>query len=480
MSTHPQGSAPSQGLERTNLQEARSARPQETGTHPQETHTEGSKSTHPQGSAHSHGHGSKRTNLQEARSAADDSHSDCQSSFEQKKHHISVIQNETLYAVDPLTNYTLSLTTSRQIFQLSSGSHFALQECDHIGNLVNKYVIIEKIDKQLREGSIMVPACSCARSTVQKKRIKETKLDLCLPQALKWRDREVEKSCIHTKAFMVLLPTLDVSDRLDICDDMEMSEDNSDMIDQLNLDPFLVAVYVANERDYGIIEKARSTARRKYKCLTCTSETFICSHVSVYEQWLLNEGMENDYDGFVNDLLQGNPSSESLGTDEFECITTEKYPYPHTTQMAETFSMIENRFIDFPSCLVPSQPECRCMHGNEFNDSNPVEQGWLLNDEATIYTKYRKVPVTVYYRPTNECDCRYYYQGTRDLLLNIDNKTLVYMPYKIEYLHDCVEGKMPVAAHIRSVKRTAFNLAGTNYDTVPYKLFSKAFNAAIR
>ena len=324
----------------------------------------------------------------------------------------------------------------------------------------------------------MVPTCSCERSAIQRVRIKETSLDICLRAAVQWRDKEVQRSCIHTKAFMLLLSSVNADSESYDCDDDGIPEEGNDMIDQLNLDPLLVAVYKADNKDYGIIEKARVTARKKYKCLTCSSDIFSCSHVEAYERWVLDEGV--DECDPVNDLLQGN--GESVGEGEFECVTHAKYPYPHTATMAERYSMIENRFADLPSCLVPEQPDSTCMHGNRFDDRNPVEQGWVQHIDASIYTKYRKLSATVYYRPTNncECDCRYFYQGTQDLLLNLDNETLIYMPYIIEYLHDCVEGKMPVAAHIRSVKRTAYNLLGSDCDTVPYKIFSRAFNAAIR
>ncbi len=54
------------------------------------------------------------------------------------------------------------------------------------------------------------------------------------------------------------------------------------------------------------------------------------------------------------------------------------------------------------------------------------------------------------------------------------------MPYIIQYMHDMHEGTMPMIARLKSVKRTAFNLAGNDVSTLSYYLFRRAFYCGTR
>ena len=93
----------------------------------------------------------------------------------------------------------------------------------------------------------------------------------------------------------------------------------------------------------------------------------------------------------------------------------------------------------------------------------------------TIADKHR----TVYYRPTEgDCSCQLFYDGQEDLLFNVDNRHLFYYAFLLQYLHNMVEGRNPLASYLRSCERTIATQSNTK--PVKIKLLRQAWNAFAR
>lgn len=97
--------------------------------------------------------------------------------------------------------------------------------------------------------------------------------------------------------------------------------------------------------------------------------------------------------------------------------------------------------MKLPTVLVPVH-----IPGNYFSNRDPISSGWEVSSEVIVY-KYSATIMSsdrkLYYRLTEGCDCKLYYDGQEDLLFNLDNKHLFYYGMLFQYLHLMIEGKNP-------------------------------------
>ena len=119
-----------------------------------------------------------------------------------------------------------------------------------------------------------------------------------------------------------------------------------------------------------------------------------------------------------------------------------------------------------------------CKPGNPWDTHDPVSNKWISSKGAVIYKESMTIADkhrTVYYRPTKgDCSCQLFYDGQEDLLFNIDNRHLFYYGFLLQYLHNMVEGRNPLASYLHSCERTLATQSNTK--AVKIKLLRQAWN----
>ena len=197
----------------------------------------------------------------------------------------------------------------------------------------------------------------------------------------------------------------------------------------------LIAVYCKNTDTYGIL----SETARSVKYVTCRQKVTTCVHVSWYKSNATEQGFTL-------------PIRTEMG---LRCISSQPVPYPLKESDKEVFEKYTVHG-SFPRQLIPDYSQSNlCEHGYRFNEGDPVDAGWIANAEATTITKHASAPVVTYYRPTTgKCSCRQYYDGRRELLLNLDNRRIFPYNWLFDILHDTQETRYLLAAAFRSANRT--------------------------
>ena len=97
-----------------------------------------------------------------------------------------------------------------------------------------------------------------------------------------------------------------------------------------------------------------------------------------------------------------------------------------------------------------------CIHGNPYSSENPISAGWVISNDVIVHKFSSSImlpEMKLFYRKAIGCDCKLYYDGQEDLLLNLDNHHLFYYDMLFQYLHIMIEGKNPLAVFHRSLLR---------------------------
>ncbi len=374
-------------------------------------------------------------------------------------------REEVVCRVEPITAYAHNAVLSGRVFTLSTGVHFAFPDTGPDGSLKNTYRILERVSFQCAEYTDYIYVCDCPESYVQTSRIKETNTAhfKCRNALRDFISHEKMVSCIHSKALEKIgLKTLCLPD--DYPKAAIPAENGEPIIDQLSATPLSVAI-CDYRGEFGIV----SLKRKKLRCTACRE--YECYHITVYKAWMQKEGLTDEF------LTQSTDKEVS-----YDSVTSTKLPYPFTEKMRQCFFEYECGVRQLPTNLVPDVPSHTCPCGNKFDTSDPVSKNWLLPKKGMIRKKFFSTECQVYYRPTlnTPCQCRYYYQGDDDLLFNVDNVNVFYVPYLFDYLHDSYEARVPLQAHFRSSKRTVQILSPSNDHVIPYHVMHKAFNSFIR
>ncbi|KAI8487142.1 hypothetical protein Bbelb_349400 [Branchiostoma belcheri] len=249
--------------------------------------------------------------------------------------------------------------------------------------------------------------------------------------------------------------------------DEDESEDSA--VEQLQTEPFLAAVHD------GILK--RQGEGGKLSCVTCSSRVTSCTHVSTYKEWCKGRDVDPD--------LVFTASSEP----KFEFVSTSPVPHPWTQEMKEKYHRYADHTETFPRYLVPDVPSGECSHGHAWDDRDPVVHQWIQHAGVCIYTcdstltdfvtpDGKRHPRIVFYRPTvGDCGCRQYYDGSSDLLHNIDNRTMMFFGFLFDYLHSMV-GRQPLRTTHRVCNST--RSVCSFFKMIPYETLRRGWNSWAR
>ena len=196
-------------------------------------------------------------------------------------------------------------------------------------------------------------------------------------------------------------------------------------VDFLSLDPLLVAVNDGSS--FGLLGHKRTS---KLKCLICSSH---CDHLHYFHEWCEENNAPIE--------LHQDLSSTGSAAPDYSILSKRDIPYPLPEPLKLLHDRHERGQQEFPLQLIPHVEEgCMCTHGNLWDCSDPISNKWIAHKGVKIYKESITIydsQQTVYYRPTTgECDCKLFYDGQTDLLLNLDNKHMFYYGFLFQYLHN--------------------------------------------
>ena len=85
------------------------------------------------------------------------------------------------------------------------------------------------------------------------------------------------------------------------------------------------------------------------------------------------------------------------------------------------------------------------------NSKNDITIEMLL---AKLYLPFFSQDIVIHYRPADGCECKQFYDGCSDMLLNLDNKNIYPHLWLFDILHNTQETHFSLHGAYRSVNRT--------------------------
>eukprot|EP00117_Sycon_ciliatum_P000794 scpid26853/ scgid5007/ len=332
---------------------------------------------------------------------------------------------------DPFLYFVDNLKRERGYFILPFDPHIiACQDHKDGGALVAHYVLLT----QHRFAEHVLYGCSCTMAVAQAQRLDALSGDGTATSA--FLKEEEKLYCWHAKAIDKLVSSI-VS---------EASPPDCRVV-IVRTSPLLGCV--AAGTGYGIVAIRRS----RTACLVCHAFVHACKHVKAFKEWQHDQAIEPEEDG---DCEGGD--TEPMGP---ACISSEKIPYPLTSELKEKFLGYKDGRSKRPFLLVPSLGGS-CANGFSWSESDPVQQGWLVSNCRLVTIgavlqfgyndKREQQKCAVYFTQcTGPCACRKTYDGQVDGYLNVNNKYAVDYELLMLQLHLFLEGRSPLATTHRYV-----------------------------
>ena len=184
----------------------------------------------------------------------------------------------------------------------------------------------------------------------------------------------------------------------------------------IHLTPKLISVYCDRDESYSIL----SHSEMQVKCLKCQDKVTACLHVRVFTEY----GGKN-----------ADPVAEPRLPKIFSAISTD--PIPYTLETDKDIEIAQGYIGSdrpYPKELIPEfKEDLVCKHGNKFDKDVTVEM-----PKAKLHLPFISKAVSIYYRPAKDlvCECKQFYSGRDDLLLNLDNLHVFPWVWLFDILHD--------------------------------------------
>ena len=228
-------------------------------------------------------------------------------------------------------------------------------------------------------------------------------------------------------------------------------DDTSDETNMWIVSPNLFGIYDKYDGSIGLVNKSKNGG--KITCFVCNDTK--CRHVKIYRANTVTE----------------------LQEDNFSCLSSNKIPYPMVQE--EKYKYL----TQYPQHLVPKYSRSNtCKHNRRFNDDCPIENRWVASDKSYIYDARHNTHCIVYYRPTrgDECECRQFYDGRDDLILNLNNTKLFSYAWLLDILHYTQETRFPLHAAFRAVNRSREEYGLELLKEYMYNHLRNAYNCYLR
>ena len=182
---------------------------------------------------------------------------------------------------------------------------------------------------------------------------------------------------------------------------------------------------------------------------------------------------------------QSNPMvnmEEEMRLHQVKGVSRRKIHLPYsTTEKIRMDQLRRDGYSKMRNLVPPYDPNEKCSHMIEFSQDDPIEKGWIMNDDANLVIRGFTYSVTVYYRKTDRCTkgCKQEYDGREDFILNLDNKWLFSHTLLLELPVTQVQNKDNIFS---SVKASAGldKLCGIRMNRNDSKRQLEAYNCFIR
>ena len=214
----------------------------------------------------------------------------------------------------------------------------------------------------------------------------------------------------------------------------------------------LIGIYENANNSYSIL---RHTPE-EIKCLKCKPNVTSCVHTIAFDKY------------------KPTPSQANIRSPHtFKSVSTEMIPYQFAAKEdIETVTGYLTGMKKYPTHLIPTYDEAKmCEHGYFFSDQ------YKKLCKAELHLGHFSITCEVYYRPAlGNCQCKQYYDGRSDLLLNLDNQHLYPYVWMIDILHKTLETQFTLHAQFRSARRTMI-MCGQGNLQMNYEDLRRAYNA---
>lgn len=169
-------------------------------------------------------------------------------------------------------------------------------------------------------------------------------------------------------------------------------------VDILSITPFQVAVY--DGTSYEMVVRVHYGSQVHFRCTSCSTHSRSCDHVSTFQEWT------EETEAGSQLLIQDHDDSPEV----YSSISKKKIPYPLPDGLKVLHDQYESG-LPFPEHLIPPyDPARRCVHGNPFEDADPVTSQWIACEQPTIYKASTSITTEgrkVYFRPAHgQCSCK--------------------------------------------------------------------------
>ena len=170
--------------------------------------------------------------------------------------------------------------------------------------------------------------------------------------------REQSGYCLHIRSLLTLSsPTFEIVANTD--------DPESPTVDILSVTPFRAAIY--DGECYGLVVRNTYGSKVQYRCMSCDRKSRRCSHVASFLEWAEQQGYQF--------LLENEEESDI--EPNYPSVSSQKISYPLNKTQQELHDRYKSGTA-FPDHLIPPyQPEKTCIHGNKFDDEDPVISGWV-------------------------------------------------------------------------------------------------------
>ncbi|XP_078000664.1 uncharacterized protein LOC144453266 [Glandiceps talaboti] len=299
---------------------------------------------------------------------------------------IQVVSSEKEYPSNPYSEYLHQLRVVKKVWKLASGYGYVIADCEKATGILlkEKYCVVEQqlvqlsncLSWQTNTDYLVKKAQQRLYFLRRLKKIDETKSAIllkcsCEERINDWNAKvkgdfqqliaaEVAHYCVHAKAiqsqiFMLSatsLPTQDIP-----------------CVQQLQNMPLLSAVTMDQVH---LVYLKNTSGGKKLACKTCKHGVTSCEYVGMYRTWLDD-----------NDISVPESRNDVPRTSNFKHITYERIPYPLSEKLQDVYDRQVDGDAPFPEYLIPQIPESGkhsfCEHGCEWDDGDPVVNGWICD-----------------------------------------------------------------------------------------------------
>ena len=173
---------------------------------------------------------------------------------------------------------------------------------------------------------------------------------------------------------------------------------------------------------------------------------------------------------------------EEMRLHHLKAVSRRKIHLPYSsTEKIRIDQLRWGSYSKMHNLVPPYDPNEKCSHMIGYSQDDPIEKGWIMNNDANLIVRGCTYSVTVYYRKTDHCaeGCKQEYDGQEDFILNLDNKWLFSHPLLLELPITQVQNKDNIFSSVKA-STGLDTLCGIRMNRNDPKRQLEAYNCFIR